>query len=58
MKEINRYGKNGRLLTDEEYARKCEIVKRATQELKELSDAIAKVCSFATVGNSKLPKFI
>ena len=41
------YGRDGRLLTREEYQRKCELVDKAHRELKEFAESLAMMCSFA-----------
>lgn len=41
------YGRDGRLLTREEYQRKCELVDKAHREVEKMCEALVLMGSFA-----------
>jgi hypothetical protein len=41
------YGEDGKLLTFQQYQKKCELINKANKELESFANALGLMCSFA-----------
>lgn len=52
------YGKDGKLLTFQQYQKKCELINKANKELQDFTNSLILMCSFAKPKERVSGKFL